>query len=214
MKHKIIILMLALLTLTLNGCSIRGRSTTSEAPDSWIEQKEVEKMAVDKNDDQSFQKSTVYKFPEWFLKDLQIAVNVKFPIKAFTYNMNWSLQDYESYSKKLDVSAVSKPILFAGYTGTQNESYYLYYCGPFDMKFLYEAIKKESQSIAIDDTLTPVYVLEPDKGANSLFPAIIVQMSNGESLAFADDQVITISNHAGMQTYIVYPVKGIKIPSQ
>lgn len=212
MKHKIIILMLALLTLTLNGCSTKSHSTTSEAPDNRIEQKEA--VSVDKNADQSFQKSTVYRFPEWFMKDLQIAVNVRFPIRAYTYNMNWSSQDYESYSKKIHVSAVSKPILFAGYTGIENESYYLYYCGPYDMKSLYEAIKEKSPAIETVGTLTPSYVLEPDKGADSLFPAMIIQMSNGESLAFTDDQVITISNHAGMQTYIVYPVKGIKIPSQ
>lgn len=43
-------------------------------------------------------------------------------------------------------------------------------------------------------------------------PAVCVELGNGGFLAFAPNQVITISDHAGVDEYIVYSAEGVEIP--
>jgi hypothetical protein len=138
--------------------------------------------------------------PDWLLKDIEIASEVHFPINAYTYALNWN----QLYSYGTDIFDSTKHIWIAGYTGIKKVSNYYNYTGSFSMKAMCQAIPQ---------SITSVYFLESDKGVGVLVPAVSINYGADESLAFADNQVIIKNDHAGVDQYTVYPVKGIKIKS-
>lgn len=153
---------------------------------------------------------SVEKYPEWLTQDIQAASNTHFPILASTYALNWN--GPVSYDR--NIFETTKSVWIAGFTGKEEENDYSYYSGPFDIKVLYKNIENDPEFLGPNSAVTSIFMLESDKGAGILVPAISIDLGNGEFMAFANNQVITKSDHAGVDLYTVYPVQGIKINSQ
>lgn len=213
---KRILGIVTLFVIVLTGCSTIVHPNSSNTPSS---QNKVNSSTVSEKTVPSSSQTEIDKFPDWFLQDLQMASSVHFPISASTYALNWNtfwganMPVNIEGNKNIDVFEVTKKVWMAGYTGNKSESGYSYYWGTFDMKAFYERAKNSPQSL-LPSPLTPIYMLGSDSGVGVLVPAISIELGNGGFLAFAPNQVITKSDHAGEDQYVVYPVQGIKIPSE
>lgn len=77
------------------------------------------------------------------------------------------------------------------------------------MKELYQMVKNPSKdNYDYWGSLTPVLLFESDK--INFVPAMSWDRANAIWIAFAPDQVIIKCNHAGVDTYEVFNVPGIK----
>ena len=63
------------------------------------------------------------------------------------------------------------------------------------------------------DQITFVYMLQSPSGVGTVVPTVSLALGNAMWLGFAHDEVITKSNHADVDQYVVYPVRGIAVPS-
>ena len=154
------------------------------------------------------------KSPTWLVHDLKLASEVHFPVSGQTYALNWNPPADVSGVHPFDALAETKDLWIAGYTGDKNQKSNSFYFGPYDVKGLYKQVKKGTQ---LFKKATYVFMLESgskSEGVGQLVPAISIDLGNGAFMAFSSNQIITKSDHAGTDQYVVYPVEGIKLPNQ
>lgn len=154
------------------------------------------------------------KSPTWLVHDLKLASEVHFPVLGHTYALNWNPPADVSGVNPFNVFAETNNLWIAGYTGDKNQKSYSFYFGSYDVKGLYNKVKNGTQ---LFKKATYVYMLESgskSEGVGQLVPAISIDLGNGASMAFSSNQIITKSDHAGTDQYVVYPVEGIKLPNQ
>jgi hypothetical protein len=142
--------------------------------------------------------------PKWFLNDVKIAMNTHFPVMASNYGL-WLSDAPLNLSQEW----------VGSYTGSVKLRSYSYYWGTFNMADFYKNLTKNSQPYkSIIGPVKSIYILETynQQGMAHWVHAESVELGNGGFLAFANNQVITNSLHAGVDSYTVVPVKGITIP--
>lgn len=150
--------------------------------------------------------------PAWLTQDLSLAAAVRFPASAETYALDWNTRSYTENAKPFNVLADTQRLWIGQYTGEQSRDGYWFYSGAFDISAYAQRVKAGTTMCG---PITPVYMLESEGGTGhtgQLVPALSLDLQNGEFLAFAPNQVITKSNHAGIDQYFVYSVKGVTAP--
>lgn len=169
------------------------------------------------NSDSSSIRLTGSNLPDWFMNDLKLASEVNFPTIEDGYAWNRNMSDiqnnYFNRIKGLNYWLGNNGQLWiGGYTGTKTVSSYSTYAGPFNMKEVYQMAKNPSNdNNDYWGSLTPVLLFESDK--MNFVPVMSWDRANSIWIAFAPDQVIIKSSHAAVDTYEVYNVPGIKIPT-
>lgn len=153
------------------------------------------------------------KSPAWLVGDLKLASEAHFPVSGQTYALNLNATPYDNAAKPFNVFSETKDLWIAGFTGDKTQEGYSFYFGLYDVKGLYNKVKTGTQLFKKG---TFIYMLESGSklgGVGQLVPAISIDLGNGAFMAFSSNQIITKSDHAGTDQYVVYPVQGIKIPS-
>lgn len=149
------------------------------------------------------------KYPKWLVNDIKIASQVHFPVLVQNYLFNWNNQRSDEWNfNTIEVGIETHRLWIGGYIGTSSQRNYGFYYGPFDIKGFYDQVVHGATFRP--GQVSTVYMFE--SGINAFMPAISLDLGNGSFMAFAPNQVITKNEHAGVDQYALYPVKGIKIP--
>lgn len=148
--------------------------------------------------------------PKWFKNDYKIASSAKFPIQANTYELSLDEVTHKINSGSLRSSfqKQTKNLWLGQLTTSQNRT-----------NFNYGFQKLDGNISSINNQTKTIFVQEQNNGNSGwgnkmgyFVPAKYVNWGNGEFLAFASNQVITMYEHDAVISYTVYPIKGIKVP--
>lgn len=203
----------------LAGCSPSTHQNTSNSskavgPSTPSSSTESAGSDIENNtNDSSSITLTGRNFPDWFMNDLKLASEVKFPTKADEY-LNQDMDGQINYANRIKsfdfwkVTGIDGQLWVAGYTGTKTVSAYSSYVNMIEY---YQRVTNASNENNLNwGSLTPVLMFESDK--TTFVSVMSWYMGNARWIAFAPDKVIIKSNHAAVDMYEVINVPGIKIP--
>lgn len=145
--------------------------------------------------------------PTWLVRDLGLAASAHFPRQATEYEMNWNAKAWDNSFLKV---TIPQGLWIGGYDGAHQSRGYSFWF-PFDISKYDARVKARKPGVTkppgpFCPVPKPVFVQERDQ----LIPAMAIDLGNGGHLAFATNQVITESRHAGMDRLWVYDLPGVR----
>ncbi len=164
--------------LFIAGCSPSTYKNTSDSSKSVSSSiSSANKLSTENKTESSSEKNetsdsfsirlTGSNFPDWFMNDLRVASDIKFPTQEDGYAWNQNMSNIQNnYANRIESFKYLEDgqLWIAGYAGTKTVSGYSTYAGPLDMKKVYQTVVNASKDKNDDwGSLTPVLLFESDK---------------------------------------------------